>query len=161
MRVLFDQGAPVPLAEFLVGHTVSTSAREGWSRYQNSDLLNAAEAAGFDVLVTTDKNLRYQQNLTVRKIAIIVLLKQQWPSRATTRVRLISITNSSAPGAAAAAARRGRAGVCRVLAGPRVRARGEALRAGAFHMEGMGSPACQRAQRRHESRGTRRWFALL
>jgi|SRR5271166_141540 len=79
MRVLFDQGTPVPLAQFLVGHTVSTSAREGWSRYQNSDLLNAAEADGFDVLVTTDKNLRYQQNLTVRKIAIIVLLKQQWP----------------------------------------------------------------------------------
>jgi hypothetical protein len=62
-----------------VGHTVSTSAREGWSRYQNSDLLDAAEAAGFDVLVTTDKNLRYQQNLTEGKIAIIVLLKQQWP----------------------------------------------------------------------------------
>jgi predicted nuclease of predicted toxin-antitoxin system len=79
MRVLFDQGTPVPLAQFLVGHTVSTCAREGWSRYQNSDLLDAAEAAGFDVLVTTDKNLRYQQNLTERKIAIIVLLKQQWP----------------------------------------------------------------------------------
>ena len=46
MRVLFDQGTPVPLAQFLVGHTVSTSAREGWSRYQNSDLLNAAEGAG-------------------------------------------------------------------------------------------------------------------
>ena len=63
MRVLFDQGTPVPLAQFLVGHTISTSAREGWSRYQNSDLLDAAEAAGFDVLVTTDKNLRYQQIL--------------------------------------------------------------------------------------------------
>jgi hypothetical protein len=62
-----------------VSHTVSTSAREGWSRYQNSDLLDAAEGAGFDVLVTTDKNLRSQQNLTERKIAIIVLLKQQWP----------------------------------------------------------------------------------
>ena len=79
MRVLFDQGTPAPLAQFLVGHTVRTSAREGWSRYQNSDLLDAAEAAGFDVLVTTDKNLRYQQDLTERKIAIIVLLKQQWP----------------------------------------------------------------------------------
>ena len=76
MRVLFDQGTPLPLAQFLVGHTVSTPAREGWSRYQNSELLNAAEAAGFDVLVTTDKNLRYQQNLTVRKIAIIVLFKR-------------------------------------------------------------------------------------
>ena len=79
MRVLFDQGTPVPLAQFLPGHTVSTAAHEGWSRYRNSDLLNAAEAAGFDILITTDKNLRYQQNLTDRKIAIIVLLKQQWP----------------------------------------------------------------------------------
>jgi predicted nuclease of predicted toxin-antitoxin system len=70
MRVLFDQGTPVPLAQFLPGHTISTAAREGWSRYRNSDLLNAAEAAGFDVLITTDKNLRYQQNLTGRKIAI-------------------------------------------------------------------------------------------
>jgi hypothetical protein len=50
MRVLFDQGTPVPLAQFLVGHTVSTSAREGWSRYQNSDLLNAAEALALTFL---------------------------------------------------------------------------------------------------------------
>jgi predicted nuclease of predicted toxin-antitoxin system len=99
MRVLFDQGTPVPLAQFLVGYTVSTSAREGWSRYQNSDLLNAAKAAGFEVLVTADKNLRYQQNLTVRKIAIIVLLKQQWPDLAEMCILSLPPLTQRHPGA--------------------------------------------------------------
>ena len=104
MRVLFDQGTPVPLAQFLLGDTVSTSAREGWSRYQNSDLLNAAEAAGFDVFVTTDKNLRYQQNLTVRKIAIIViaiivLLKQQWPDLRRHVHLVVAAIGAATPGA--------------------------------------------------------------
>jgi predicted nuclease of predicted toxin-antitoxin system len=79
MRVLFDQLTPVPIRRFLSDHVVSTAAHEGWDRLQNGELLNAAEAAGFDVLVTTDKNMRYQQNLAGRKIAIVVLGKQQWP----------------------------------------------------------------------------------
>jgi hypothetical protein len=99
MRVLFDQGTPVPLAQFLVDHTVSTAAREGWSRYQNSDLLDAAEAAGFHVLVTTDKNLRSQQNLTGRKIAIIVLLKQQWPEVRRHLHLVVAAVNTATPGA--------------------------------------------------------------
>ena len=99
MRVLFDQGTPVPLAQFLVGHTVSTAAGEGWNQYQNSDLLIAAEAAGFDVLVTTDKNLRYQQNLTGRKIAIIVLLKQQWPELRRHVRLVVAAINAATPGA--------------------------------------------------------------
>jgi predicted nuclease of predicted toxin-antitoxin system len=73
MRVLFDQGAPVPLRQFLQGHTVSTAAQKGWTQLQNSELLNAAEAAGFEVLVTTDQNLRHQQNLRGRRLAIVVL----------------------------------------------------------------------------------------
>jgi len=79
MRVLFDQATPVPLRHFLKGHTVRTSAQEKWDRFGNGDLLSAAEAAGFEVFVTTDKNMRYQQNLVGRKIAIIVLGNQQWP----------------------------------------------------------------------------------
>jgi len=79
MRVLFDQATPVPIRQFLTGHTVSTAAHEGWDRLRNGELLDTAEAAGFDVLVTTDKNMRYQQNLLGRKIAIIVVGKQQWP----------------------------------------------------------------------------------
>lgn len=63
MRVLLDQSTPVPIRPFLKGHIVSTAAREGWDRLENGDLLNVAEAAGSDVLVTADKNMRYQQNL--------------------------------------------------------------------------------------------------
>jgi hypothetical protein len=78
---LFDQGSPVPLPQFLVGHTVSTSAREGWSRYENSDLLNAAEAAGSDVLVATDKMTKsaLPTESYSGEDCFIVLLKQQWP----------------------------------------------------------------------------------
>jgi hypothetical protein len=79
MRVLFDQATPVPIRPFLKGHTVSTAAHEGWDRLQNGELINAAEAAGFDVLLTSDKNMPYQQNLAGRKIAIIVPGRQQWP----------------------------------------------------------------------------------
>ena len=52
---------------------------QGWDTFKNGDLLNAAEAAGFELLVTTDKNIRYQQNLTGRTIAIVVLGNAQWP----------------------------------------------------------------------------------
>ena len=66
MRVLFDQATPVPIREFLVDHAVSTAAQQHWDRLKNGELLTAAEQAGFDVLLTTDKNMRYQQNLAGR-----------------------------------------------------------------------------------------------
>lgn len=78
MRILFDQGTPVPLRQFLGSHTVSTSYEMGWSSLTNGELLDAAEPS-FDVLITTDKNLRYQQNLTGRKLAILVLPFTSWP----------------------------------------------------------------------------------
>jgi hypothetical protein len=73
MRVLFDIGTPRGLAQFLVGHAVEGARARGWSKLENGNLLSAAEAAGFDVLVTTDKKIRYQQNLAGRKIAIVVI----------------------------------------------------------------------------------------
>jgi predicted nuclease of predicted toxin-antitoxin system len=99
MRVLFDQATPVPIRSFLEGHTVSTAAHEGWDRLQNGELLNAAEAAGFDVLLTTDKNMRYQQNLTGRKIAIIVLGRQQWPELRPHVHLVVAAVNAATPGA--------------------------------------------------------------
>ncbi|HEY4354175.1 MAG TPA: DUF5615 family PIN-like protein [Acidobacteriaceae bacterium] len=78
MRVLFDQATPVPLRGYLTGHEVRTAAQQGWETLRNGELLAAAEEA-FDVFVTTDKNMRYQQTLTGRKIAVILLTKQQWP----------------------------------------------------------------------------------
>jgi hypothetical protein len=73
MLILFDQGTPLPLGAFLTGHTVKTAAEQGWSTLANGKLLDAAEAAGFEVLVTTDKNLPHQQNLARRRLAIVVL----------------------------------------------------------------------------------------
>jgi hypothetical protein len=74
MRVLFDQGTPAPLRTLLIKHNVSTLYELGWSQLQNGEPLNQAEATGFDVFVTTDQNLKYQQNLPDRKLAIAVLL---------------------------------------------------------------------------------------
>jgi len=79
MRVLFDQGTPVPLRESLIRHFVSTAYECGWSTFKNGELLNAAEQDGFEVLVTTDRNLRYQQNLAERRIAVVVICTTSWP----------------------------------------------------------------------------------
>jgi predicted nuclease of predicted toxin-antitoxin system len=79
MKVLFDQGTPVPLRDHLPNHIVETAYEKGWSHLKNGDLLTQAEAEGFDALITTDQNLRYQQNLSGRSISVIVLLTTNWP----------------------------------------------------------------------------------
>ena len=73
MKVLFDQGTPVPLRTHFTSHHVSTAYELGWSTLKNGELLAAAESNGFEVFVTTDASLAYQQNLSNRKIAIVVL----------------------------------------------------------------------------------------
>ena len=79
MRVLFDQGTPVPLREALKSHEVATAHERGWSTLKNGELLDAAERGGFVILVTTDLNLKHQQNLMDRRIAIVVLATPSWP----------------------------------------------------------------------------------
>jgi len=78
MRILFDHGTPAPLRRHLAGHSVTLAKEIGWSRLVNGELLRRAEQAGFDLLLTTDKNLGYQQNLAGRKIAILVLGRSAW-----------------------------------------------------------------------------------
>lgn len=78
MNILFDQGTPKPLKKYLPAHYVRTAWEQGWSQVENGALLEAAEKAAFDLLVTTDSNLKYQQNLSGRKIALIVLLSTNW-----------------------------------------------------------------------------------
>jgi hypothetical protein len=78
MRILFDQGTPVPLRGALAGHLVVTAFELGWHNLANGDLLQAAEAEGFEVLVTTDQRLKHQQNLSHRKIAVLVLTTTNW-----------------------------------------------------------------------------------
>lgn len=78
MKILFDQGTPAPLRHALTGHAVSTAYEMGWASLANGDLIDAAER-GFDVLVTTDQNLPYQQNLGGRRVAILILPTTSWP----------------------------------------------------------------------------------
>ncbi|HEV3112627.1 MAG TPA: hypothetical protein VGY99_19235 [Candidatus Binataceae bacterium] len=79
MLVLFDHVTPAGIARFLPGHTVTKAKERGWDRLSNGDLLDEAHRAGFDVLLTADKNMRHQQNLSGRKIAIVVVSTPQWP----------------------------------------------------------------------------------
>ena len=98
MRILFDQGTPVPIRSFRKGHTVRTAFQERWDTLRNGDLLEAAESAGFDLLLTTDKNLRDQQNLEGRRIAILVLGRQQWPDPRPHVQLVVDAVNACAPG---------------------------------------------------------------
>jgi hypothetical protein len=97
MRVIFDQATPVPIRLYLEEHTVRTAAQQGWDRLSNGDLLTVAEEAGFDILLTTDKNIRYQQNLTGRKIAIVVLGQQQWPQLEPHIQHVVDAINAAKP----------------------------------------------------------------
>lgn len=78
MKIIFDQGTPAPLRRELSPHQISTAYEMGWATLFNGELLRAAEAA-FDALITTDQNLRYQQNLKGRQLAILVLPTTSWP----------------------------------------------------------------------------------
>jgi hypothetical protein len=78
MGILFDQGTPLSLRRFLTEHEVATAFEKGWAEFANGDLLRMAESE-FDSLVTTDQNLRYQQNPSGRKLAILVLPTTSWP----------------------------------------------------------------------------------
>ena len=98
MRVLFDQATPVPIRAFLDQHSVSTASQQGWDKLKNGDLLTAAENAGFHVLLTTDKNIRYQQDLTRRKIAVVVLGRQQWPQLRPHVHLIVEAVNRATPG---------------------------------------------------------------
>lgn len=73
MRVLFDKNVPYQVRRYLLNHNVRTAAEQGWGRLTNGELLKAAEAEKFDVMVTADQNLSYQQNLNDRPLALVVL----------------------------------------------------------------------------------------
>ena len=97
MRILFDHGTPAPLAAFLVGHQVTKAKDRGWDTLSNGDLLVVAEAAGFEPLVTTDKNIRYQQNLKGRRIGILVLATPQWPVAKLHVETIVAAINAATP----------------------------------------------------------------
>lgn len=94
MKILFDQGTPVPLRQYLKEHTVKTAYEEGWSTLSNGDLLTEAEKAGYELFVTTDQNLRYQQNLRERQVAIVVLLSTSWPRIRPNAENVLEVINA-------------------------------------------------------------------
>jgi hypothetical protein len=99
MLVLFDNGTPRTLARYLIDHHAVTEARaRGWEELENGELLVKAEAAGFEVLVTTDRNLPYQQNLKGRKIAIVVLGKGRWSLMKPHVPQIVAAIDAARPG---------------------------------------------------------------
>ncbi len=98
MRILFDHGTPVGIAESLAGHEVTQAIERGWDRVANGELLKLAEAEGFDHMLTTDKSIRYQQNLAGRKIGIVVLGNSTWRVVRLYLGRIAEAVNEAAPG---------------------------------------------------------------
>jgi hypothetical protein len=101
MLILFDHSTPAPLRYALKGHVVVEAYERGWDRLVNGALLSAAEEAGFDLMVTADKNMRYQQNLTGRKISIVALGNAQWPVLRRYVERVVHAVNAATPGSVA------------------------------------------------------------
>ena len=98
MLILFDQNVPRRLRKFLPGHLVRVSADLGWGQIKNGSLLAIAEDQGFDLLVTGDQNIGYQQNLSGRKIAILVLGSNRWTSIQDHLSAISAAVNASEPG---------------------------------------------------------------
>src|SRR5437016_811433 len=99
MLILFDHGTPRGLARLLPEHTVITAKARGWDRLSNGDLLKAAATAAVDLLLTTDQKIRYQQNLTDRKIAIVVLAgSTKWSRVRLHHERIATVVNAATPG---------------------------------------------------------------
>ena len=97
MKILFDHGTSAPLRHSLPGHEISTAYEMGWAKLSNGDLLAAAEKA-CDAFITTDQNLRYQQNLAGRMLAILVLPTTSWPEIQKHTNKVADSVNALKPG---------------------------------------------------------------
>jgi hypothetical protein len=98
MLILLDHSTPAPLRYALKGHAVVETIERGWERLVNGALLETAETAGFEVFITADKNIRYQQNLTRRKIAIITRGNAQGPVLRRYVDRVVAAVDAAVPG---------------------------------------------------------------
>jgi hypothetical protein len=97
VRILLDQGTPAPLRRGLAAHEVATAYEMGWATLDNGELLRAAEAE-FEVFITTDRNLRHQQNLTGWRLAILVLPTTSWPKIRAHIAQVVAAVNEVGPG---------------------------------------------------------------
>jgi predicted nuclease of predicted toxin-antitoxin system len=98
LRVLFDKNVPHGIRHFLDQHQVETVDDRGWDRIGNGELIQVAEASAFDVVVTADQNIVYQQNLRGRRIALVVLGSNIWPIVRKHEELIRAQINSAKPG---------------------------------------------------------------
>jgi len=98
LRVLFDKNVPYGTRYFLSNHQVETVDDHGWSRISNGELLETAEAAGFEVVITADQNIVYQQTLEGRKVALVVLGSNIWPIVRSHETAIRERVNAAVPG---------------------------------------------------------------
>ena len=98
MKILFDANTPAPLARFLRGHEVVRADELGWQGLENGALLDAAEQARFDLLLTCDQNVRYQQNFASRKLALVILSSNHWPTLRRIAARIATAVDFVLPG---------------------------------------------------------------
>lgn len=98
MLILLDNNAPRGLARALTSHTVTEARDRGWATLKNGDLLSVAEEAGFQVLVTSDKSIKHQQNLKDRKIALVVLTQGRWEPVRRRLAEIAAAVNAATPG---------------------------------------------------------------
>jgi hypothetical protein len=98
MRIILDESVPQKLRLLIEGHAVVTAWYQGWSGLQNGALLDAAEQAGFELFITADQELSYQQNLTGRKMALMVLSTNNWDFIKAAIARITAAVNAVTPG---------------------------------------------------------------
>jgi hypothetical protein len=99
LRILFDNNVPIGVRAFLPKHEVRTILEMNWSpRIKNGELLEAAEGAAFDILVTSDQNIRYQQNLSNRSLAPVVLGSNIWNVVRLHEAAIVAAVDKAAPG---------------------------------------------------------------
>lgn len=97
-RVLLDEGVPIGVRSLVAGFAVDAAAERGWAALANGDLVAAAEQAGYDVMITADQNISYQQNMTGRRLALIVLMTNHWDTIRDNAEGILPAVEAAAPG---------------------------------------------------------------
>lgn len=97
MKIIFDENVPLPLRQFFVDHEVTTVQLEGWAGTENGKLIELVDGK-FDVLILADKNLRYQQDLTNRIVALVELPTNRWPVLKQLEHRIIEAAEKAESG---------------------------------------------------------------
>ena len=97
MRILLDACVPRPLRTFFANHSAKTAQEMNWGKLKNGALLQAVEAE-FDAFISTDKNLKYQQNVRRQRLAILVLPTNDWPTLRRNGDKIAAKVNALKPG---------------------------------------------------------------